>query len=227
MYQWVQGVDGLGNLYGIWKKFGRFFSKVGRGVGRFIKRVALPIAKFTAPFIPGVGPAVAAGLKFATPLLRKVGVAGHDGLGRLYQAPDGTMYQVQGLNEPNELYGLDDDQIISGIGALYQAPDGALYQVQGVSDSDDIQGLEDTEDIGGIDESEELRGFSADDELRGLDEDEPLRGFDETDELRGLEQGYISTENIHGLEAYIPDQPATTRMFVQPSQSPEMWRPIW
>ena len=96
-----------------------------------------------------------------------------------------------------------------------------------MSDAEDIQGLEDIDDIRGIDETEELRGLSTDDELRGLDEDEPLHGFDEDDELRGFEQGYIPTENVNGLEAYIPDQPATTRMFVQPSQPPEIWRPIW
>jgi len=59
----------------------------------------LPIAKAVTSLIPGVGPAVAAGLTVATPLLKKAGVAGDDRLGALYAAPDGSLYQVQGFSD--------------------------------------------------------------------------------------------------------------------------------
>jgi len=125
LYQYVQGVDGLGNPIGSWWK-------------RLVRR-ALPWAQRFAPFIPGVGPAVAAGLKVATPFLKQAGVAGHQGLGALYQAADGTLYQqVQGLAEDDELRGLGEGEVtqmmgIGYLGEVRQGPDGNLYQwMQGV-----------------------------------------------------------------------------------------------
>jgi hypothetical protein len=130
LYQWVEGVDGLGNPIGFWK-----------GLRRFVRK-ALPIAKFVAPFIPGVGPAVAAGLRVATPLLRRAGLTGYDGLGTLYEAPDGALYQVQGLSEEEELRGLAEDE--------------------------ELRGLAEDEELKGLGEEEELRGFAENEELRGL-----------------------------------------------------------
>ena len=69
-----------------------------RKKGGFLKKL-LPIAKFATRFIPGVGPLVSAGVDVASKLLKKPGVAGYAGLGALYAAPDGTVYQVQGLEE--------------------------------------------------------------------------------------------------------------------------------
>src|SRR5262249_14621029 len=92
LYQWVQGVGRLGNPVGFWRRFRRL-ARRARG---FVRR-ALPVVQRFAPFVPGVGPAVAAGLRVATPALQRAGVAGAGGLGALYQAPDGTLYQVQGL----------------------------------------------------------------------------------------------------------------------------------
>ena len=42
-------------------------------------------------------------------LKRKKGVAGYDGFGALYAAPDGSLYQVQGLAE-EELQGFAEDE---------------------------------------------------------------------------------------------------------------------
>ncbi len=90
----------------------------------------------------------------------------------------------------------------SGLGALYQAPDGSLHQVEGLGE--------------------------AEEELRGLAEDEDVHGFaQEEEELRGLGQGYVREEGASGLEAYVPDQPAGTRWFTPPAQTPEMWKPLW
>jgi hypothetical protein len=130
LYQWVQGVDGLGNPIGFW-----------RAARRFIRRRVMPLARRVAPLIPGVGPAVAAGIRAATPVLRQAGLAGYDGLGALYQAPDGAYYQVAGYDGyagDEELAGLGVDDLtqVMGVGTLgevRQGPDGNLYQwVQGV-----------------------------------------------------------------------------------------------
>jgi hypothetical protein len=102
---------------------------------RGVVRKALPIAQQFAPFIPGG----AAALTAVTPFLKQAGVAGHEGIGGLYQAPDGTLYQqVQGLAEDEELRGLGEDEAtqmmgIGYLGEVRQGPDGNLYQyVQGV-----------------------------------------------------------------------------------------------
>ena len=133
-YQYVQGVDGLGNPIGSW--------------WRRLARRALPFVRRLAPFIPGG----AAALTVATPFLKQAGVAGYGGLGALYQAPDGTVYQqVQGLDDDAELRGLDAD--------------------------DELHGLDDDPELRGFDEGEELHGFDEDTDLRGLEDDMELRGL--------------------------------------------------
>src|SRR6266542_1988565 len=74
-YQWVQGVDGLGNPIGFWRG-------LRRRLRRFVRR-ALPIVQTAASFVPGVGPAVAAGVRAATPFAQRAGLLGHDGFGAL------------------------------------------------------------------------------------------------------------------------------------------------
>jgi hypothetical protein len=126
LYQWVQGIDGLGNPVGFWKR-----------LKRFVKR-ALPIAEKIAPFIPVYGPAVAAGIKVAKPFLKRAGMAQYEGLGALYEAPDGSLYQVQGLAQDEELRGLGEEETLQTPGIGYpgevrQGLDGHLYQwVEGV-----------------------------------------------------------------------------------------------
>src|SRR5262245_21054861 len=130
LYQWVQGADGLGNPIGLWRGLRRRL--------RSVARRALPIVQTAASFVPGMGPAVAAGVRAATPFAQRAGLLGNDGLGALYQAPDGTLYQMQGFAEDEELRGLGQDELtqVMGIGQpneVRQGPDGKLYQwVQGV-----------------------------------------------------------------------------------------------
>jgi hypothetical protein len=107
-YQWVEGVDGLGNPIGFWKGLKKLVSK------------ALPLAKF----IPGVGPIIGAVKPFCQTLpqmqpliqqapgiqpiytlgtkickvLGKVGIAGAEGA--IMEAPDGQLYEVvEGIGE--------------------------------------------------------------------------------------------------------------------------------
>jgi hypothetical protein len=137
LYQYVQGVDGLGN------PIGGFWSRLRSGVKGVVGR-----AQRVASFIPGpYGTAVATALKTATPILQKAGVAGYDGLGALYEAPDGRLYQIQGLAEEEELRGTDEGEMthmmgIGYLGELRQGPDGAVYQyVQGVDGLGNLTGF--------------------------------------------------------------------------------------
>jgi len=105
-YQWVEGVDGLGNPIGFWKGLKKLASQA---VSK-----ALPIAKM----IPGVGPIIGAVKPFCQTLpqmqpfiqqapgiqpiytlgnkickvLGKVGIAGAEGA--IMEAPDGQLYEV-------------------------------------------------------------------------------------------------------------------------------------
>jgi hypothetical protein len=237
LYQWVEGVDGLGNPVGFWKKLVRraapFLVPGGAAMAmgqrllrqapvRGLLRRALPFAQSIAPFVPGFGPAAAAALRVATPALREAGITGYGGLGALYQAPDGTVYQMRGfaeeeelrglaeeeelrgLAEDEELRGLAEDEELRGLGALYQAPDGTLYQVQGLAEDEELRGLDEDEELRGLAEEEELRGFAEEEELRGLAEDDELRGFAEEEELRGFAEeeelrGFAEEEELRGF----------------------------
>ncbi len=214
LYQWVEGYDGLGNPIGFW----RALRRLGRRLRPFLRR-ALPIAQTIAPFIPGVGPAVAAGLRVATPILQRAGVAGNGGLGALYQAPDGTLYQVQGLAQDDELRGLAEDEELRGLEED--------EELRGLGEEEELRGFAEDEELRGFAEDEELRGLAEDEELRGFDEDEEMRGLAEDEELRGLDQGYVREPGTSGLEAYVPQTPPQTRWFTAPAQPPEMWRPLW
>jgi len=200
LYQYVQGVDGLGN------PIGGFWSKLKRGL-RSVHR----LAQRGASFIPGpYGAAIATGLKTATPLLQKAGVAGYDGLGLLYQAPDGTLYQqVQGLNEDEELRGLDEDE-----------------ELRGIDEDEELRGLSEEEELRGLDEDQELRGLDADEELQGFAENEELRGFHEDQDMQGID-GYVRQDGMSGLETYVPQEPPQTRWHVASAQAPEVWKPLW
>jgi len=198
LYQWVQGVDGLGNPFRFWRRLKRLARRV---VSR-----ALPIVQQAAPFIPGG----AAALTAATPILKEAGVTGYGGLGALYQAPDGSLYQVQGLAEDEELRGLAEDE-----------------ELRGLNEDEELRGFGQEEELRGLEDDEELRGLDEDEELRGLTEEQDLSGFAQDDELRGLSQGYVREPGTSGLEAYLSPKPPETHTFTPPAQPPEMWKPLW
>lgn len=119
-YQWVQGVDGLGNSIGFWKKI--------TGAVKGLVSKAMPLVKF----IPGIGPVIAqvrgavkgfcTGLPKLGPvvqqspdikpvyqigtklcsILSKAGIAGADD--GIMQSPDGQLYEVvEGIGEFGEV----------------------------------------------------------------------------------------------------------------------------
>ena len=170
-----------------------------RRKGGFLKKL-LPIAKFATRFIPGIGPVASAGLDVAGKLLkRKKGVAGYDSLGALYAAPDGSIYQVQGLAE-EELQGFAEDE-----------------ELKGFAEDEELRGLADDEELRGLEEDEELRGFAEDEDLRGFAEDQARQDID----------GYVRRDRMNGLEAYVPQAPPQTRWYVAPTEPPEIWKPLW
>jgi hypothetical protein len=186
VYQFVQGVDGLGNPIGFWKRL--------RRLARRAVKAAMPLAQRIAPFIPGG----AAALTAVAPIARAAGVAG---LGALYEASDGSVYQVQGMADDQEL--------------------------QGIADDEELQGLDEDEELQGFAQDEELQGLMQDEELQGLAQEEDLQGIAQDEELQGLDQGYVRDDTVSGLEAYVPDQAPATRWFSGSGQSPDMWKPLW
>jgi hypothetical protein len=218
LYQWVEGYDGLGNPIGFWRALRRLRRRVQRGLRRVVGR-ALPIVQQIAPFVPGVGPAAAAALTAATPILRQAGVAGYNGLGALYQAPDGTLYQMQGLTEGDDLQGLAEDEELGGLSED--------EELRGFAEDDELSGLAEDEELTGFAEDDEVSGLGEDEELQGLTEHEDSQGVGGDEELTGLGQGYVRQRGTSGIGAYMPEQSSTTRWFVAPNQTPEIWKPLW
>jgi hypothetical protein len=137
----------------------------------FLKRL-LPFAKFATSFIPGIGPAVSAGLTVADKLLtKKQGVAGDDGLGALYMASDGSLYQVHGIDE-DELRGLYDGDRIEGLAA-----------------DDDLRGFAADDQLVGVDEFGDTCGCGHP-HVHGVGRDEALDGYVRDVPQRGM-QGYV------------------------------------
>ena len=176
--------------------------------GGFFKKLLLPLAKVAAGFIPGAGGLIQAGINVAEKILTKPGVAGYDGFGALYAAPDGSLFQVQGLAE-EELRGFAEDEELKGFAA-----------------DEELRGLDGDEELRGLDEDQELRGFDADEELRGFEADEDRRGFAEDQAMQGID-GYVRQDRMSGLDAYVPQAPPQTRWHVTPVQVAEIWKPLW
>src|SRR5687767_5982298 len=218
LYQWVQGVDGLGSPFGFWKR-----------IKRLAKR-ALPIVQRIAPFVPGG----AAALTAATPFLKHAGIAGLSDVGALYAAPDGSLYQVQGVDDADSIDGFADDEL-NGL-ADDELQGFAEDDLNGLAD-EELRGLEADDELSGLGEGEDLNGFAAMDPLDGIDADElngyaadDLDGFAD-DELNGFADdermsGYVRDGRINGIEGYRPDGPATTPAFA-PAQNAPMWAPLW
>jgi hypothetical protein len=221
LYQWMQGIDGLGNPIGFWKRLKKLGRRLKRGFKRIRKgarrvlRKALPLATTVTSFLPLPGArAAAAGLKVATPFLRRAGFAGYVGLGELYEAPDGTLYQVQGLAEEPDLEGLAEEYDLEGLADDYE-------DMAGFAQEYDLEGFaEDYADIDGLAEEYDLEGFA--------DDYEDMAGLAEETDLEGLDQGYVQQDDmIYGVEGYVPHQRPTTRWFAAPVQAPKLWESPW
>ena len=108
VYQWVEGVDGLGNPIGFWKGLKKLASKalplakMIPGVGPIIGAVkpfcqTLPQMQPLIQQAPGIQPIYTLGTKICK-VLGKVGIAGAEGA--IMEAPDGQLYEVvEGIGE--------------------------------------------------------------------------------------------------------------------------------
>jgi hypothetical protein len=219
LYQWVEGYDGLGAPIGFWSLLpavakaalplvARYGPRLLRRRRRLLRRVMPPLRRVLQQV------AVAQPVQ---PLMAPTPVAPADsdetaGIGALYQAPDGSLYQVQGFAEDDQLA---EEDLIRGL------------------DEDDRLSEEDL--IRGLDEDDQL---AEEDLIRGLDEDDMLseedliRGLAEDDRLSEEEMlrdvdGYVREDGVRGLDAYVQPEPPQTRMFVRPAQAPDMWRSLW
>ena len=222
MYQWVQGVDGLGSAFGFWKRLKKLAKK------------AMPLARIAAGFVPGG----TAALTVASPFLKKVGVAGPDGLGALYAAPDGSMYQVQGVDAGDnvdgfgaeELQGLEAGDELNGLEADELNGFDAGDELSGFDAGDELNGFAAGEELNGL-EADELNGFGAGEELNGFAADDQMNGFAAGDEMSGIGaedamSGYVRDRGVSGVDAFVPDRPRQTPAF-SPSPNAPMWAPLW
>ncbi len=215
LYEWVQGVDGLGNAFGFWKRLTRGVSRLRRAV-----KSALPIAQRFAPLIPG-----GAALTAATPLLRRVGLAGADGLGELYEAADGSLYQVQGIDADDELSGLGADEELDGLEA--DDVDGiGSDELEGIAADESLDGMfAAADDLDGVDADDELNGLSMSG-IDGLADDDVLDGLAQIESDDDLMSGYLPDTRVAGVDGYRPDAPPSTRPFAPVPHAP-MWTPLW
>jgi hypothetical protein len=180
-YRWVSGKNAAGKVVGFWRRLppGRPMNRPmprpmsrmqrpgarGRGIagppsgprrkkgGGFLRKL-LPIAKLASQFIPipGAGAAVRAGLTVASKLMKPRGV---EGLGALYAAPDGTVYQMQGedelgivagIDEMNDFAAVDEPEVLSddvdGFGEEAALSGLMADGPESLSDPDQVQGVD-------------------------------------------------------------------------------------
>lgn len=205
-YQWVQGIDGLGNTVGYWqptqalvpgapyaRNTAPVFGEIAQAADGNLYQWVQGVDGLGSPF--GFWKRIKRLAKRAMPLVQKIAPFVPGGAAALTVAtPFLKRAGVAGLGE---------------IGALYAAEDGSLYQVQGVDADESIEGLEDDDLNGLADEElqgygdddlngladEELQGLAADDELSGFAEGEDLNGYADGDELNG----YAAGDDLDGL----------------------------
>lgn len=94
LYQWVEGIDGLGSPIGFWKAIRSVGRAIGKGVGAIRKVARLPgvrqLLPVAAGMIPGIGPAAAVGVRAA----QSAGLLGEgDYVGEVRMGMDGNLYQ--------------------------------------------------------------------------------------------------------------------------------------
>jgi hypothetical protein len=111
VYQWVEGVDGLGNPIGFWRGLKKLAStalplaKMIPGVGPIIAAVkpfcqTLPQVQPLIQQAPGIQPIYTLGTKICN-VLGKVGIAGAEDA--IMEAPDGQLYEVvEGIGAPSQ-----------------------------------------------------------------------------------------------------------------------------
>jgi hypothetical protein len=159
-YRWVMGLGPGGKRTGFWRRLRPRPRRPGPQVRRaapggarrpgarpaasgprkkkpFLKRL-LPLAKVAASFIPipGAGQIVKGGLTLADKALSRKQVAG---LGALYQAPDGSVYQVQGIDE-EELHGFAESDAIDGFYSDADIDGLVRDEIEGIEEGSDIDG---------------------------------------------------------------------------------------
>jgi hypothetical protein len=133
LYQWVEGIDGLGNPVGFWSKIKSFAKKAVKTVSKYatkpyciplqaipssVKGIAKQVCRVVGKLsplahVPVIGSYYNGAAKLCK-IAKDCGIAGLEG--GLMQAPDGTTYQVQGLGADLGFFSLDQDEVLYGLG---------------------------------------------------------------------------------------------------------------
>jgi hypothetical protein len=162
-YRWVMGMGPGGKRTGFWRRLRPRPQRPGPPARRpapagarrpaahaaaggqrrkkpFLKRL-LPLAKVAASLIPvpGAGQIIKGGLTLADKAFSRKQVAGVAGLGALYQAPDGSLYQVQGIDE-DALNGFAESDAIAGFSSDADLDGLAREEIDGIDDGDEMDG---------------------------------------------------------------------------------------
>ena len=144
-YQWVQGYDGLGEPVGFWflrplaraalPLAARYLPQLLRAAGaRGASQILQQILPQAASVLQQVPPQAAAS---AMPAAASDGLTG---IGALYQAPDGSLYQVQGFAEDERLA---EDDLIRGLHEDERyGEDEALRGVEGYVRQNGVHGMD-------------------------------------------------------------------------------------
>lgn len=179
-------------------------SRRGRppGKGGFMRKL-LPIAKLATRLIPipGAGAVARAGLTVASKLMKPRGVA-DDGLGALYAAEDGTVYQMQGF-AADELHAVSGVEPIDG----YAGDETIADDVEGTPDFDGTHGMD---------------GFAAPSQSTPGEAPNILSADD-----LSADDAVMSGADPSAIEGYVREQPPRTRWFTAPTETPALWKPFW
>ena len=125
LYQWVQGYDGLGDPVGFWSLIPSIAKTV---LPMVASRIAPRLRRFLAPAVRPAPVVRRARVVRPAPMVQPVpdvqqtmepqvtapDDAGDDltGFGALYQAPDGSLYQMPGVGDDDQL---SDDEYLRGL----------------------------------------------------------------------------------------------------------------
>ena len=167
--------------------------------------------------------------------LTKPGVAGYDGLGALYAAPDGTVYQVQGL-AAEDLDGLYADEELRGFAAD--------EELRGFAADEELRGFARMKSCADLPQTKNYAGSTRTKNCADLARTTNFEGSTKTKNYVGSPRmkscADLPTKSFEGSTRAMSGRPLSTvwRLMCLCSrrkragssgrpQTPEIWKPLW